>query len=137
MIRRPPRSTRTDTLLPYTTLFRSSAYPEVARSVVNFGLPDLVGQTASDLNLMLVERLLAQAIQDFEPRIIPSTLKVKLDLEPATMSPNAMTFAIEGELWTQPLPLRICLRQLGRAAWSARVGLSVSIPRVAVSIKKK
>src|SRR3546814_1121330 len=27
MIRRPPRSTRTDTLFPYTTLFRS--YPEV------------------------------------------------------------------------------------------------------------
>src|SRR3546814_9464140 len=25
MIRRPPRSTRTDTLLPYTTLFRSTA----------------------------------------------------------------------------------------------------------------
>src|SRR3546814_6409318 len=25
MIRRPPRSTRTDTLLPYTTLFRSRA----------------------------------------------------------------------------------------------------------------
>src|SRR3546814_19407597 len=27
MIRRPPRSTRTDTLFPYTTLFRSSAQP--------------------------------------------------------------------------------------------------------------
>src|SRR3546814_6813612 len=26
MIRRPPRSTRTDTLFPYTTLFRSSPY---------------------------------------------------------------------------------------------------------------
>src|SRR3546814_6348965 len=26
MIRRPPRSTRTDTLFPYTTLFRSSDY---------------------------------------------------------------------------------------------------------------
>src|SRR3546814_11555283 len=26
MIRRPPRSTRTDTLLPYTTLFRSLDY---------------------------------------------------------------------------------------------------------------
>src|SRR3546814_12670269 len=26
MIRRPPRSTRTDTLLPYTTLFRSYSY---------------------------------------------------------------------------------------------------------------
>src|SRR3546814_10442739 len=27
MIRRPPRSTRTDTLFPYTTLFRSPAEP--------------------------------------------------------------------------------------------------------------
>src|SRR3546814_8335180 len=26
MIRRPPRSTRTDTLFPYTTLFRSGSY---------------------------------------------------------------------------------------------------------------
>src|SRR3546814_1645120 len=32
MIRRPPRSTRTDTLLPYTTLFRSQT--EMARLVV-------------------------------------------------------------------------------------------------------
>src|SRR3546814_4920694 len=29
MIRRPPRSTRTDTLFPYTTLFRSRKEPEV------------------------------------------------------------------------------------------------------------
>src|SRR3546814_4204674 len=27
MIRRPPRSTRTDTLFPYTTLFRSRSWP--------------------------------------------------------------------------------------------------------------
>src|SRR3546814_11209212 len=29
MIRRPPRSTRTDTLFPYTTLFRSTPGPPV------------------------------------------------------------------------------------------------------------
>src|SRR3546814_12741749 len=29
MIRRPPRSTRTDTLFPYTTLFRSQPYQSV------------------------------------------------------------------------------------------------------------
>src|SRR3546814_12683604 len=29
IIRRPPRSTRTDTLFPYTTLFRSAVLPEV------------------------------------------------------------------------------------------------------------
>src|SRR3546814_15574897 len=32
MIRRPPRSTRTDTLVPYTTLFRSFLRPIVALS---------------------------------------------------------------------------------------------------------
>src|SRR3546814_20591022 len=31
MIRRPPRSTRTDTLFPYTTLFRSAPTPEERR----------------------------------------------------------------------------------------------------------
>src|SRR3546814_4796449 len=31
MIRRPPRSTRTDTLFPYTTLFRSGAWNEVVK----------------------------------------------------------------------------------------------------------
>src|SRR3546814_7111596 len=31
MIRRPPRSTRTDTLFPYTTLFRSRVLPDRVR----------------------------------------------------------------------------------------------------------
>src|SRR3546814_15648120 len=54
MIRRPPRSTRTDTLFPYTTLFRSELYgrnlrspaPYTARyrrtpSTVGFAQPEL------------------------------------------------------------------------------------------------
>src|SRR3546814_5430026 len=32
MIRRPPRSTRTDTLFPYTTLFRSQLEEEIAQN---------------------------------------------------------------------------------------------------------
>src|SRR3546814_11352334 len=32
MLRRPPRSTRTDTLFPYTTLFRSGRKPVLAQS---------------------------------------------------------------------------------------------------------
>src|SRR3546814_5272224 len=39
MIRRPPRSTRTDTLFPYTTLFRSALDAE--KCPVNLGSPDL------------------------------------------------------------------------------------------------
>src|SRR3546814_6242471 len=36
MIRRPPRSTRTDTLFPYTTLFRS---PSIMLAIVRFTSP--------------------------------------------------------------------------------------------------
>src|SRR3546814_3680053 len=42
MIRRPPRSTRTDTLFPYTTLFRSG-FAEMARQAAYAHVPD-VGQ---------------------------------------------------------------------------------------------
>src|SRR3546814_11264590 len=40
MIRRPPRSTRTDTLFPYTTLFRSV-------TLINLGLPVGIGDCRS------------------------------------------------------------------------------------------
>src|SRR3546814_1355716 len=36
MIRRPPRSTRTDTLFPYTTLFRSNYYHYYYSVVIAF-----------------------------------------------------------------------------------------------------
>src|SRR3546814_7854646 len=43
MIRRPPRSTRTDTLFPYTTLFRS-----------RYGICDTVGQTGGPMTLNII-----------------------------------------------------------------------------------
>src|SRR3546814_18128144 len=53
MIRRPPRSTRTDTLFPYTTLFRSNAegarllHGELDAEAPAQGI-DLVGQLARE-----------------------------------------------------------------------------------------
>src|SRR3546814_15826273 len=41
MIRRPPRSTRTDTLFPYTTLFRSGEIPAFAGMTLLCGWGDL------------------------------------------------------------------------------------------------
>src|SRR3546814_5019662 len=37
MIRRPPRSTRTDTLLPYTTLFRSPLIAQLPNFIIQWG----------------------------------------------------------------------------------------------------
>lgn len=85
-------------------------YPHVARSVLNFGLPDLTGHTLSGVDTLELERLLRQAIRDFEPRILPASLRVRLVVDPTLMSHNAMLFEIEGELWAQPLPLQLYLR---------------------------
>src|SRR3546814_9017119 len=45
MIRRPPRSTRTDTLFPYTTLFRSG---EVAQGAVDLHGERRLGEAGAD-----------------------------------------------------------------------------------------
>src|SRR3546814_1679536 len=50
MIRRPPRSTRTDTLFPYTTLFRSRD-EEIAAAGIGKALPDPGGAEAIAVGL--------------------------------------------------------------------------------------
>src|SRR3546814_15264033 len=52
MIRRPPRSTRTDTLFPYTTLFRSDEIVKTERgrgTQVHIGLLELLEQAQADI----------------------------------------------------------------------------------------
>ncbi len=85
-------------------------HPQVARSVLNYGMPDLAGHVASSVDVRSMERLLCNVIWDFEPRLLRSSVKVKLVLDEKKMDPNAMWFDIEAELWAQPLPLRLFLR---------------------------
>src|SRR3546814_20878030 len=55
MIRRPPRSTRTYTLFPYTTLFRSDGYIKSLDDKVTVYIPGLKGSAYDDVS---VEQLL-------------------------------------------------------------------------------
>jgi type VI secretion system protein ImpF len=75
------------------------AYPGVAASVLNFGLPALSGQLASRLDVSVLERAIRQAIVRYEPRILAESLQVR-----------AVEFEIRGHLWSQPVPLEILLR---------------------------
>ncbi len=85
-------------------------YPLVAKSVLNYGLPDLAGHTASSVDVPGLERLLRQAIADFEPRILRNTVKVRLLIDESRMSHNTMSFEVEGELWAQPVPQHMYLK---------------------------
>src|SRR3546814_2485790 len=65
MIRRPPRSTRTDTLFPYTTLFRSAAHDDaVVRGVANHFHLELLPAQHRLLDQHLVHRRKLEAALD-------------------------------------------------------------------------
>jgi type VI secretion system protein ImpF len=92
------------------TLVDLSQYPEVERSTLNFGIPDLTGRTAQSLDQPNLVRALRRAIWDYEPRLLRNTVKVDVTVDPDGHGSNTMRFHIEAELWSQPLPLRLFLQ---------------------------
>lgn len=89
----------------------ADAYPLLADSVLNYGLPPLSGQLASRLDVGLLERAIRQAIVRYEPRILADTLQVRaLEATSVLDTHNVIEFEIRGHLWSQPVPLEILLR---------------------------
>jgi type VI secretion system protein ImpF len=87
-----------------------SEYPEVERSTLNFGIPDLTGKTASSVDKASLVKLVRRAILEFEPRLLRNSVKVQIVTNPESHNNNAVYFHIEADLWAQPLPLRLYLR---------------------------
>jgi type VI secretion system protein ImpF len=88
-----------------------SRVPDVRRSVVNYGLPALSGRVASSLDVTELERAVRQAILDFEPRILPDSLRVKALLQASQLDHhNVIGMEIHGQLWAQPVPLELLVR---------------------------
>lgn len=84
--------------------------PYAAASVINFGMPNLSGTAASGIDALALERRLRKSILDFEPRLLPNSLKVKVITAGDEMNLNALSFLIEADLWAQPLPTHLYIR---------------------------
>src|SRR3546814_15769136 len=69
MIRRPPRSTRTDTLFPYTTLFRSNGM-DTFNAGVQYN--DFKGTVAADIsdNVALADYLVSLGQAESDERVV-------------------------------------------------------------------
>jgi type VI secretion system protein ImpF len=88
-----------------------SQSPHVRRSVVNYGLPPLSGRAASSLEVDELERGIRQAIIDFEPRILPQSLRVTALIQAFELGRhNVIGVEIQGMLWSQPVPIEVLLR---------------------------
>ncbi len=78
-------------------------YPNVASSVLNYGVPDFAGVSASSIKIDAMERMMLECIRRFEPRLLPKTLKVKAVANRNEMSNNSLCFHISGQIWAQPV----------------------------------
>jgi type VI secretion system protein ImpF len=85
--------------------------PHARKSVINFGLPAFSGMVASSLDVADLARAIRQAILDFEPRIIPTTLQVRTLVDGGQLDHhNVIGVEIQGHLWAQPVPLELLVR---------------------------
>lgn len=73
-------------------------------SVLNFGIQDFCGHTASSIEISEIQTRMRQAIRHFEPRIVPGSLKIEVK-SGGQFNHNALSFDIRGDLWMQPSPL--------------------------------
>jgi type VI secretion system protein ImpF len=71
---------------------------------VNYGIVDLSGTTASGVSVVQLEAMVTRAIQRFEPRILPGSVKVRAVKNTDVMNRNTLMFEITGDLWAQPVP---------------------------------
>jgi len=78
-------------------------YKEAYRSVINFGIRQLYGRLAPDIEE--IEKQLFDALVTFEPRINRHTLKVRVHIER-----NILSIELTGELWVNPLPEKLFIK---------------------------
>jgi type VI secretion system protein ImpF len=82
--------------------------PHLAGSVLNYGMPDISGASIASMNSTDLERAIRQAIWDFEPRLIRSSVSVKVATAQDAIS--KLVFEIEADMWAQPYPERLYLK---------------------------
>lgn len=83
---------------------RLDEFEEIPSSVLNYGVQNGAGITASSVSADEMRYRLTEAIQRFEPRIIANTIAITLDIDPEAMTRRSIRFEIRGDLWSEPLP---------------------------------
>jgi type VI secretion system protein ImpF len=83
-------------------------YPEVRRSVLNYGLRSLAGKPVSSVDPVEVSRRIRDAIAYFEPRL--SGIRVTPEVQDDKVEGMTLSFLVEAELWGQPVAQHVSLR---------------------------
>ena len=84
-------------------------YPEVAESVLNYGMPSLTGSSLAGRDSASLERSLRVILERYEPRIVKNSLLVTVEGAEEEVL-HALRFEIECDVWAEPVPERMYLK---------------------------
>lgn len=82
-------------------------FPEVRRSVLNYGLRSLAGRPVSSIEPNEVARRIRDSVAYFEPRL--SGIRVTPEVVDDAVAGMTLSFRIEAELWGQPVAQHLSL----------------------------
>jgi type VI secretion system protein ImpF len=86
------------------------AYPEVADSVLNYGLPSFAGRMTTSIDPLEAAEALRRAIELFEPRLRGVRVTPQSSEAERADQDGTLEFTIEAELWGQPVAQHLELR---------------------------
>src|SRR3546814_11780107 len=141
MIRRPPRSTRTDTLFPYTTLFRSALDLGVPIYATAFAAGLIRGKLEEegiehDVTLRVIEPGEPFALGVFNCTFVPVSHSIPEGNALLIETPYGRVFHT-GDWKLDEAPLLGAPSKIGRVSRRERGCQYVSIPVVAVAVQNK
>ncbi len=85
-------------------------FPLASRSVLNYGMPDLTGLTASGIPASRLVSMVRDAIHTYEPRIVGQSLDVRVVQSDGAGGRNGFAFEISGQLCPLPMPEALYVR---------------------------
>lgn len=87
------------------------SHPQVASSVLNYGIRDFTGLSSENLSLKTLESVIYDSLITYEPRLIADELTVNATQSTSELSKvNAISFEIFGKIWADPLPQDFVVR---------------------------
>lgn len=92
-----------------STQIDAERYPNVFRSVVNYGVPESTGDYANTERAAAVRDAIRKAVEVFEPRLIDGSLSVVSRADDDTRE-SVIVFDIIADMWAEPVPAELYLR---------------------------
>lgn len=80
--------------------------PHIKRSILNYGFRDLSSVSASELNTPQMINSIRQSLIDYEPRLLPDTIEVRI-LDYENNASQRLLIAISAEMIGDPIDLRL------------------------------